>query len=416
MRSEMAHRQPSHKLSVAIATITISFLSTFACADSARLPRVFLLNAKLLQHERELAQSQNGNDEILRAARSEADKAMNAGPFSVMHKNARPPSGDKHDYMSLAPYFWPNPDTPNHLPYVRRDGERNPEIKGITDHDEMGKMSSTVHALALGYYLTNDEQYAGRAALLLRTWFLDASTRMYPNLDFAQGIRGVNTGRGIGIIDSHGLTEVVDTAGLLAGSKNWTSADESGLEKWFSSFLDWLRTSKNGKDESNAKNNHGSFYDVQVVDYALFVGKRDIARDVAKDAAQKRIAVQIEPDGKQPLELARTKSFGYSSFNLRALAELATLGEQVNVDLWHFQTADGHSIRRALDFLLPYAAGEKQWPYKQIDGFNPQELAVPLLEAAVAYDDPDYARIAGKIVSDRPSASFRLLEMAAAAK
>lgn len=373
-------------------------LSITQTANDAKLPRVFLLNAKVLQQERQLAQAHSDKpSDVVRAARAEADKAMSAGPFSVMQKNAVPPSGDKHDYTSLAPYFWPNPSTPDHLPYVRRDGERNPEIKQIADHDNMSQMCSAARALALDYYFTGNEDYAARAALLLRTWFLDSKTRMNPNLEFAQAIRGVNTGRGIGIIESRGLMDVVDGAGLLEGSKNWTAEDEAGLRKWFGSFLDWLQTSKHGQDESNAKNNHGSFYDDQIVDFALFVGRRDIAHEVASKAAQKRIATQIEPDGKQPLELARTKSFGYSAFNVRALTELASLADQVGVDLWHFQTADGRSIRKALDYLLPYALGEKQWPYQQIEDMRPDELAAPLLQAAAVYKDPRYEAAAKKL-------------------
>ena len=373
-------------------------LITALPVSDAKLPRVFLLNAKVLQQERQnsVANPDKPSD-VVRAARSEADKAMNEGPFSVTQKASTPPSGDKHDYMSLAPYFWPNPNTPDHLPYIRRDGERNPEIMQIADHDNMSKMCSAARALALGYYLTANEDYAARAALLLRTWFLDPKTRMNSNLEFAQAIRGVNTGRGIGIIESHGLTAVVDAVGLLEGSTNWSVDDEAAMRKWFSSFLDWLQTSKHGQDESNAKNNHGSFYDVQVVDFALFAGSLDLAREVASKARQKRIAAQIEPDGKQPLELARTKSFGYSAFNLRALTELASLADQVGVDLWHFQTADGRSLRKALDYLVPYAMGEKKWSYQQIEDMRPDELAGPLLEAAAVYKDPKYEAAAKKL-------------------
>lgn len=379
---------------------SVFFLLLFVAAQASdsKLPRVFLLDARQLAHERQIAHSHPDQpDEVLKAAREHADKAMHAGPFSVTQKAITPPSGDKHDYMSWAPYFWPNPDTPNHLPYIRRDGEHNPEIKQIPDHDSMAKMCSTVRSLALGYYLTGNEDYAARAVLLMQTWFIDPATKMNPNLEFAQGIRGVNTGRGIGLIESRGLTEVVDAVGLLEGSKNWTAADDKVLHQWFTSFLYWMRTSQHGQDESRAKNNHGSYYDEQVADFALFTGKRDIAEEVLKNVPEKRIAVQIEPDGAQPLEIARTNSWSYSNFNLRALTELAILGKHVGVDLWHFQTADGRCMRKALDYLLPYATGEKQWPYQQISEMRRGDLAEPLLEAAKAFHNPEYEAAARKL-------------------
>jgi hypothetical protein len=361
------------------------------------LPRVFLLDSAELASIRMEDPKNPRRIEIVNAAVAEADRAMKEGPFSVMDKSVTPPSGDKHDYMSQAPYFWPDPTKPDGLPYIRRDGEHNPEIRKITDHDEWGRMSADARALALAYYFTGKPEYAERASLLLRTWFLNPATKMNPNLEFGQGIPGINTGRGIGIIESRFLVDDTDAVGLLAGSKAWTTADSDGMADWMKKYLTWMRTSDKGKAEAAAKNNHGTWYDLQVTDFALFLGDAQLAKETLEGVKTRRIAVQIEPDGRQPLELARTNAWGYSNGNLDGLCKLATLGVEAGVDLWHFRTADGRSIQAAVDFLAPYAAGEKKWDYQQIGGFHADAMAASLWRAAEAYHDPKYSALAEKL-------------------
>jgi len=345
-------------------------------------PSAFLADAKQLQSARQ--RLDHGDKDLAQALAElerEAKAALTAGPFSVMHKEVPPPSGDKHDYMSQAPYYWPNPATSNGLPYIRHDGERNPDAYGNSDRLAIGELADKVETLALAYYFKRDETYAARAALLLRVWFLDSATRMNPNFQFAQAILGVNTGRGTGLIESRAFVRVVDAVSLLAGSKAWTEADQRGLEAWFSSFLQWMQESEHGRDEAAAKNNHGTYFDVQVASFALFLGKPELAANILQAARQKRIAVQIEPDGRQPLELVRTKSWGYSVGNLSGLMSLATLGERVGVDLWHYETADGRSIGKALDYLAPFALGQTKWPHQQLGGVS-KEALFPLLRQA----------------------------------
>jgi hypothetical protein len=299
--------------------------------------------------------------------------------------------------MTLAPYWWPDPSKPAGLPYIRRDGQTNPEIKEIPDHQNFDTLISSTYDLALAYYLFRDESYATRAELLLRAWFLDPATRMNPNLRYAQGIRGINEGRGTGLIETRSLGRVCDAVGLLAGSQAWSAADQAGLHDWFAKYLDWMRTSDNGKAEAAAKNNHGTYYDAQVATFALFVGDSSFAKQVLSTARTKRIGVQISADGKQPLELVRTKSLGYSTMNLSGLFELARLGDQAGVDLWTYQSPDGGSIRKALDYLVPYVAGDKKWPNAQIVDYNVHEFTPLLLIAAEKYGDANYREVALKI-------------------
>jgi len=361
-------------------------------------PKVFLLYTNQLTSTREqIARGDDHTKPPLLKLRSDADKALTAGSFSVTSKTVVPPSGDKRDYMSQAPYFWPNPKSQSGLPYIRRDGERNPEIDKIDNHRVLDQMVGAVETLSLAYFFTSDENYAAKATELLRAFFLNADTRMNPNLEYAQGIPGINIGRGIGLIETRGLTRVIDSIGLLHGARAWTDADQQGMEKWFAQFLEWMLESKNGRDEAAAKNNHGTYYDVQVVSFALFLGQRKLARDVLETAKQKRIAVQIEPDGRQPLELERTKGWSYSVGNLDGLMLLARLGENVGVDLWNYESRDGRSIRKALIFLMPFAFGGKKWMYQQLGEWPPQMLFPLLRRAAFKYKDLDLAAAAAKL-------------------
>lgn len=391
--------------------VALSFLILVLGAGAARaaqtnkteasVPRLTLIDAAALAKAKARIAAK---DAALLPARDalieEADKALEAGPFTVTMKKITPPSGDKHDYMSLGTYWWPDPKKKDGLPYIRKDGRRNPETRK-TDHTPLSAMNEAVQTLALAYALTGDEKYAKHGAELLRGFFLDAATKMNPNLNFAQAIPGINDGRGVGIIDTAGLCELPDAITLLAGSKSLTAADLAGLKEWFAKYLDWLLTSKNGKDEAKALNNHGSWYDAQVVAFALFVGQDELARKVAEEAKAKRIAYQVKPDGAQPEELARTNGFSYSIFNLSALLTLAREGRRVDVDLLGYTAPEGGSIRKAVEFLLPYAEGKKAWNYQQISGFKGAGLAGALLRAGVQFGDAGYVEKARAIGGEK---------------
>lgn len=393
--------------------ISLAWLLLCGPAFVAKPPRVFLLKAQVLQERKQQIFGPGGPPASLKPAlvklESEAKKAWRTEIVSLVTKQATPPSGDKRDYMSQAPYFWRNPSTPDGFPYIRRDGERNPEIKKYPDHDLLNKMVVAVEQLSLAYYFTNKEEYAVKATDILRLWFLDTKTKMNPNLQFAQAIPGQNTGRGIGVIESRGLTRVVDSVGLLAGAKSWTKAEQAGLEAWFTQYLNWLLESKNGREENAAKNNHGTHYDVQVVSFALFVGKTDFARQTLENVTKKRIASQIEADGRQPLELARTKSWNYSAMNLEGFIALAELGENVGLDLWHFQTKDGRGIRLAIEFLYPFLNPSNKWQYEQIEGWEPDRLFPLMRRAARKYRDEKFHKMMMSVPPLEPSDKTNLL-------
>ena len=359
-------------------------------AAAAGQPEVYCVDpAALAKAKAGLAGGDQTLQPAFRALFAEAKQALGTRTPSVMDKTRIPPSGDKHDFMSQAPYFWPDTNVPGH--YVHRDGERNPAAGRDSDAGRLGMVCANVHTLALAFYFTGGEKYAAKASDFLHAWFLNPTTRMNPNLNFGQGIPGEIEGRPEGLISARGMVGMIDALGLLAESKSWTPADQQAMTIWLRQYFDWLTTNAIALGEGRARNNHGTFYDTQVAAIALFLGKTNLARELLLKDREERIAGQIEPDGRQPRELARTLSFNYSLFNLRALVDLASIGQNAGVDLWHYQAADGRSILKALEFMAPYADPAKDWPYRQIHEPNRDELGGLLLRAAAVYPESDLA-------------------------
>ena len=347
-----------------------------------------------------------GDEQLEAAVRrlvAEADALLNTAPPSVTHKAIPAASGDRHDYASLAPYYWPDPNTPDGLPYVRRDGRRNPECRDpvANDRERVSLLGHGTETLALAWYFTGNKAYAGKAAELARTWFLTADTRMNPHLRYAQAVRGSNDGRPTGILEGRDLVQAIDALSLVADADVLIAAEWDAIDAWGQAYLDWLFASEPGHKERESRNNHGTYYDLQAAWLALAVGRNDVAIDVLEAVGPRRIATQIEPDGSQPKELVRTKSLGYSLFNLRGLQRLATLGDHVCIDLWNFTTADGRSIRRAIDYLLPYLGpAATPWPAQQIEPISPDEAAAVLWRAAMVFGEPGLTGQVSDALSD----------------
>jgi len=326
------------------------------------------------------------------AMMARADAALARAPYTVVDKSQTPASGDRHDYMSMGPYWWPDPAQPDGKPYIRRDGRMNPErATNAFDLSDLEDMSQDVQALSLAYYFTGQDRYADKAAAFVRAWFLTPETRMNPNLNHGQAVPGRVSGRAEGVIDAARFVRVVESLGLLDTSSALTDDERAGLGDWFAELVQWMATSPIGRDEKAATNNHGIYYDMLISEFALYAGMDDVARAVASRFGEVRLAPQIQPDGSLPQELARTRSFHYSTWTLTAAFDLAQLGQCIGVDVWNFRTADGRSLRAATDFMAVWAGRETDWPYPELDRSETLGFYEVLQRGAWAWGDPALA-------------------------
>lgn len=296
-----------------------------------------------------------------------SDSLLTVPVFTVVNKRGVPPSGDKHDYMSIGPYWWPDPDTADGLPYIRKDGEINPETRNnYTDFVENEHFLRSIKDLKDAYYLRDNISYANRALKLIYTWFVNSETRMNPNVNYGQSIPGTNDGRCFGIIEFGGIVEVLKALELLDDRNLLDNETKKGMESWLTEYAYWLQNSTLGKEEQTRENNHGTHYDIQLLNIFLYLNREDEVRNHLFTVTKARIFSQIEPDGSQPRELERTKSFSYSTMNLNGFMDLVRLGQKVGVDLWNLESEDGRSIKKGYQYMVPYLTQEKEWKHQQI--------------------------------------------------
>jgi hypothetical protein len=325
-----------------------------------------------------------------------AERYLSAKPITITSSSSPRSPGGKHDFFSEGDYWWPDPKNPDG-PYIRRDGETNP-ANFVEHRRAMVRLSLIVPALAAAYKLTHQPKYAAHAALHLRAWLLSDATRMNPNLQYAQAIHGVSTGRGTGIIDTLHLMEVARAAGEL----DLAPADRKGVVDWFAAYLDWMRTSKNGIEERDAKNNHGTCWVAQAAAFAQLTGNREVTEWCRTRYKTVLVPSQEAGDGSFPQELARTKPYGYSIFNLDVMSILVQTLSTSRDDLWKWQLPDGRGIAKAVAWMYPYLEDKKKWiKPPDVMYFDRWPVRQPsLLFAGLALDRPGYLALWKRLKDD----------------
>jgi hypothetical protein len=373
--------------------LLLAFFSAVCAA--ADVPNTVMWDGAFLEHSRKNSNSTGlrpALDQLVAFADHWRNESDHNRTFSVTTKPAAGPSGDMHDFFSLGTYWWPNPNTTTGLPYIRKDGLVNPETF-LYDSVPISQMIFAVSNLSLAYYFTGKTSYCTAAVDFIDAWFLDEATKMNPKsgLEYAQLLRGIDQGRGIGIIDAKDLAFVPDSALLLDGCSAWPSTKQHAFQEWLRDYVTWLSSSKHAADEFAKTNNHGTWFDVQALSLSLHVGNASWSKFIAHDALS-RIAVQIEPNGTMPQELSRTRSMHYTWWNMIAFFELAQLTMKQGIDLFHYSTATNRSLKHALDFVAPFTLPDPPmpWPYEEETPFDHGKFFQIFRMASIQYNDSKY--------------------------
>jgi hypothetical protein len=318
-----------------------------------------------------------------------ADAYLKEQPVTITASHSPRSAGGLHDFSSEGDYWWPDPKNPDG-PYIQRDGMTNPD-NFVAHRQAMMRLSVQAPALCAAWKIAKERRYAEHAAKHLRAWFLDEATRMNPNLQYAQAIHGRTTGRGTGIIDTIHLVEVVRGAGVIEESGALSATERSGIRQWFGDYLTWLTTSKNGQEERDAKNNHGTCWVMQAAEFARYASNSEVT-NYCRDRFKTVLLPQMAADGSFPQELRRTKPYSYSLFNLETVATACQTLSGAGENLWQFELPDGRGMKKASSFMVPYIADKSKWPYPADVMYYDQwpVRQVSLLFAGLAYGEAKY--------------------------
>jgi hypothetical protein len=386
-----------HFLRAVAATLSTAALGATGAHRSlaqTQQPALLLLDAAGVERVRDRIDA--GDADLVKAVKTlarDAEDALKRKPRSVADKSQIPPSGDKRDYLSQAPYFWPDPAAADGKPFIRKDGERNPDADAIPDAESIDAMEATVGTLALAYAFTAESRYAEGAALHLRTWFLDRRSGMRPNLNYAQLVPGLDEQRASGVIEGHVLHRIPDWAALLTDSLAWRASDRDGLKRWFHNYHRWLTSSANGKAAAKLRNNQGTWYWAQTAAAAWQATDLSAAKR-ATLAGVRLITTQVRQDGAQVLELERTRPLGYSLFNLRGMLTLAAFSARLGVS--ELCSGSAIYIRSAFDYVMRLIETSAD-RFEDGADIRPREVAEIGVQAGELFGADAYLKQAAKL-------------------
>lgn len=304
-----------------------------------------------------------------------ADRFAAAEPVSVIRK-PRCLSGDVHNYESLASYRHPVPGQPD-AEYEYVDGVFNPECD-IFNRTQLFDLGRNLQVLSKAYALSGEKRYADAAVKQLDTWFLDRDTYMYPNFEHSQIIINKpgntrNYGEPGGIIDVLIFGDVLESIRLLDSCRAIPCRTMKGLKAWFSAFEDWMVESDWGLKEGLAVNNHSLAMDVCVLNFARFTGNEDHAKWVMDGFTEKRLLHQIQPDGTQPQELARTRPIHYSIYNLEHIVDYCFILQSMGIPYYNEHR---ELIDAAFKVLTPYVGHLEDFPLRDIGDLAADDLRI----------------------------------------